>query len=220
MNTSPLSDPGFARADCIGPDHPQRAEVEAFIRSVYRQRFSAHLPQLMPHLLAFRDADGSLSAAVGLRCAFEGPLFVERYLGERVEQRLGQQLGIAPARSEIVEIGNFAAHSAGAARALILALIPLLRGAGLRWTLFVATRQLRNAFQRLGLEPRFLCAASAQALGEEGEAWGSYYEAAPEVLFGDLRSVHAVPSAASTRAPRTDVTAAQARGLLSCGAPA
>ena len=220
MNTSPLSDPGFARADCIGPDHPQRAEVEDFIRSVYRQRFGAHPPQLMSHLLAFRDADGSLSAAVGLRCAFEGPLFVERYLGERVEQRLGQQLGIAPARSEIVEIGNFAAHSAGAARALILALIPLLRDAGLRWTLFVATRQLRNAFQRLGLVPRFLCAASAQALGEEGEAWGRYYEAAPEVLFGDLQTVHASNAAPTPRALRTDPSGVQARQLLSCGAPA
>lgn len=219
MDTSRHGPRAFRHADCIDRAHPQRAEVEAFIQRIYAARFDARPPALMPHLLAFRDADGTLIAAVGLRSAIEGPLFVERYLGAPVERVLAERLGHAPTRAEVVEIGNFAAASAGAARSLILALIPLLRGAGLRWTLFAATRQLRNAFARLGLDPRFLCRAQAAALGAEGEAWGRYYETDPEVLFGDLDGAHVdAPERAANAASRE--AALSSRDVLGCGAPA
>lgn len=219
MDTSRHGPRAFRHADCIDRAHPQRAEVEAFIQRIYAARFDARPPALMPHLLAFRDSDGTLIAAVGLRCAIEGPLFVERYLGAPVERVLAERLGHMPPRAEVVEIGNFAAATPGAARALILALIPLLRGAGLRWTLFAATRQLRNAFARLGLDPRFLCRAQAEALGSEGEAWGRYYETDPEVLFGDLEGarVGIGEYAASTATRDVPVVA---RAALGCGAPA
>jgi len=186
MDITPAPLAPFERADCIDAAHPQRDEVERFIHAIYADHFGARPPALLPHLLAFRDRGGVLCAAVGLRVASEGPLFVERYLHRPVEEVLGEQLGLRPVRAQIVEIGNFAAVSAGAARALILALIPLLAGAGVRYPLFAATRQLRNAFARLGLAPRFLCRAEATALGDEGAAWGRYYETDPELLFGDL----------------------------------
>ncbi|SDD75325.1 thermostable hemolysin [Aquimonas voraii] len=219
MDTSPQGARAFRHADCIDRAHPQRAEVEAFIHAIYAARFDARPPALMPHLLAFRDADGELLAAVGLRCAIEGPLFVERYLGAPVERVLAERLGHAPPRAEVVEIGNFAAATPGAARALILALIPLLRGAGLRWTLFAATRQLRNAFARLGLDPRFLCRAQAEALGSEGEAWGRYYETDPEVLFGDLEGARVGVGEYAASKPARDVPVV-ARAALGCEAPA
>lgn len=219
MDTSRHGPRAFRHADCIDRAHPQRAEVEAFIQDIYAARFDARPPALMPHLLAFRDADGELLAAVGLRCAIEGPLFVERYLGAPVERVLAERLGHMPPRAEVVEIGNFAAATPGAARALILSLIPLLRGAGLRWTLFAATRQLRNAFARLGLDPRFLCRAQAEALGEEGGAWGRYYETDPEVLFGDLDGARvSLPESTATATPRE--APALPRSALGCGAPA
>lgn len=203
MDTYSRAPCGFRHADYVEPAHPQRAEVEAFIHAVYTARFQARPPSLMPQLLAFRDGEGRLLAAVGLRVALQGPLFVERYLGAPVERVLAERLGFAPARAQVVEIGHFAAATSGAARALILALIPLLRGSGLRWTLFVATRQLRNAFARLGLDPRFLCHARAEALGGEGEAWGRYYETDPELLFGDLEGAQvALPSPGAGSAPR------------------
>jgi hypothetical protein len=186
MDTTPSPLAPLERADCIDAAHPQRDEVEHFIHAIYAERFGARPPALLPHLLAFRDVSGALCAAVGLRVAAAGPLFVERYLGRAVEAVLAERLGGRPERAQIVEIGNFAAVSAGAARALILALIPLLRDAGVRYPLFAATRQLRNAFARLGLAPRFLCRAEATALGDEGAAWGRYYETDPEVLYGDL----------------------------------
>lgn len=207
----------FASADCIDRTHPRRDEVEAFIQRIYADRFEAHPTSLMPQLLAFRDGDGALLAAVGLRSAAEGDLFVERYLGAPVETELARRLGVRPRRGEIVELGNFAAQSPGAARALILALIPLLRAAGMRWTLFAATRQLRNAFARLGLDPRFLCRAERRALGEEAALWGRYYETDPEVLFGDLLHARLPVRVAGDAATASEAFAAL---RLRCGAAA
>ena len=181
----------FYQADCIDLAHPGRSEVEGFIRRIYSARFDARPSTLMPHLLAFRDVDGQLVAAVGLRCALQGPLFAERYLDLPAERALQARLGFAPPRAQLVEIGNFAAATPGAARALILTMIPLLHGAGLRWPLFAATRALRNAFARLGLDPQHLAPARAEALGAESELWGHYYASDPAVLFGDLEQAHA-----------------------------
>lgn len=207
MDTSrPTSKPVFQRAECIDARHPDRAEVEDFVARVYRQRFDARLSEFMPHLLAFRDGQGRLLAAVGLRCGGEGRLFVERYLQDDAESRLGAELGQRVARQQIVELGNFAAHDPGAARELILALIPLLRQAGMRWVMFVATRQLRNAFRRLGLAPRHLMVARGECLGEDAASWGRYYDEAPELLFGDLhRASDEAP--ASVAEPSMDLCA-------------
>ena len=71
---------GFANGALIDPGHARRAGTEAFIAQVYRARYGAELTQFLPHLLAFDDAAGRLQAAVGLRCGYEGPLFVEQYL--------------------------------------------------------------------------------------------------------------------------------------------
>lgn len=179
----------FAATECVDRDHPRRAELEVFVRAVYSQRFDARLGPLMPRLLAFDDDERLLVAAVGLRRGTEGPLFVERYLGQAAEARLQRELGVEVRREQIVELGNFAAGSPGATRELIHRLIPLLRDAGMRWVMFVATRQLHNAFIRLGLAPRLLQAARPECLGDDAAAWGRYYEARPEVVYGDLERV-------------------------------
>ena len=181
----------FHSARCISLEDPQRNPVEDFVRQVYRERYGARIDVLYPQLLAFSDHQARLRAVVGLRCAQQERLFVERYLGEAVEAVLTRRLDTPVARSSVVEFGNFAAADAGDSRTLILSLIPLLRDAGKRWVLFVATRQLRNAFSRLGLGVRELCAARADALGEEAASWGSYYQADPSLCVGDLSSVAA-----------------------------
>lgn len=179
----------FASAECQDADHPQRAATEAFIAAVYRRRFAAELRSFMPHLLAFRSPQGELCAAVGLRCGSEGPLFVEHYLDQPAEQRIASNRCLPVSRRQIVELGSFAATTPGAARALILTVIPLLHDAGMRWVMWVATRQLRNAFDRLGLATRSLGPAQAHRLGEAAADWGHYYDALPELLYGDLHSV-------------------------------
>jgi hypothetical protein len=181
----------FADGTLIEPGDPRRADTEAFIAQVYRARYDARLGAFLPHLLAFRNATGGLQAAVGLRCGHEGPLFVEQYLDSRAEDAIAAAVGGAVIRDRLVEVGNFGALSAGDARELILHLTHWLHAAGFRWVLFAATRQLRNAFDRLHLATVTLADADASRLGADGNAWGRYYDTRPQLMFGDIAAGHA-----------------------------
>ena len=201
----------FAEAALVGPDHPQRAEVEAFIAGIYRQRFQAEVRRFMPQLLAYRDTRGDLVAAVGLRHAASGPLFVEHYLDAPVETVLTQCLPAAPARTQIAEVGHFAASTAGVARELIVQLAWVLSAAQVDWVLFVATQQLRNAFVRLHLAPIDLVAARAERMGDSAADWGRYYETQPRLMCGNIREgVAFLGGQACALAPAGDACAAGA----------
>jgi len=178
-------------ARLVGPDSPERAETEAFIAAVYRARYGAELAHFLPQLLAYRDAAGRLTAAVGWRGATHGRLFVETYLDGHAEDALSAALAVPVARGSLVEVGNFAAVSAGDARTVIVDVTRLLHAAGLRWVLFTATRQLRNAFERLGLVPTPLAPARPDRLPDGGAHWGSYYQTQPQLMFGDIAAGHA-----------------------------
>ena len=56
----------FVSVHLLDRDDPGRGEVEAFIARVYRDRYGATLRTFFPHLLAYRDSDGRLAAAVGV----------------------------------------------------------------------------------------------------------------------------------------------------------
>lgn len=183
----PSDDGAFVAAELVGPQHPDRAFAEQYVATVYRRRFEADVVEFMPFLLCFYRSSRALAAVVGLRCAEHASLFCEQYLHAPVEQVLAEQMQEPTSRGHVVEMGNFAAADAGAGRRLILALIPLLHAAGTRFVLFVATRQLRNAFKRLGLSPISLGSARAERLGAAAGRWGRYYQEQPEVMFGDLR---------------------------------
>lgn len=176
----------LAIGSVVEADHPDRPQVEAFIADIYRQRYGATLRQFLPQLLAYRDADGNLLAAVGLRCGFEGRLFVENYLDSSAEAAIAGNSRMPVSRSQLVEVGNFAARTPGDARALIVNLTGVLHRAGLRWVLFAATRQLRNAFARLQLRPIVLANADASRLRGDASDWGSYYASRPQVVYGDI----------------------------------
>ncbi|WP_369936512.1 thermostable hemolysin [Xanthomonas tesorieronis] len=188
---SVVSPSRFVRAALIGPEHPERAAVEAFIARVYRQRYGAVLRGFLPHLLAYRDADDIVRAAVGLRCASEGDLFVEQYLERSAELEIAARVPRPVARTQLVEVGNFAADQPGDARAMIQALTATLHAAGLRWVLFVATRQLRNTFDRLHLATVDLGEARGERLRGDPTDWGDYYAAQPRLMFGDIAAGHA-----------------------------
>jgi Thermostable hemolysin len=181
----------FVRASLVERHDPQRKAVEAFIARIYRDRYGATLRSFLPHLLAYRDADGDMVAAVGLRMASEGDLFVEHYLDGRAEQVLAERRIADVSRAELAEVGNFSAATPGAARELILQLTWALHAAHVRWVLFAATRQLRNSFDRLHLSTLELADARADRLGDDGLQWGSYYASQPRVVCGDVVSGHA-----------------------------
>ncbi len=207
----------FAYASLVEKHDWQRSEVETFIARIYRDRYGATLSTFLPHLLVYRDANGEILAAVGLRMASEGTLFVENYLDDSAEQVISQRQIAEVSRGELAEVGNFAATTPGTARELILQLTWTLHAAKVRWVLFSATRQLRNSFDRLHLSTIELAEACADRLGDAGLQWGNYYESQPRVVCGNVTSGHAYLQrrmlAETTDAPTHTPVLAMAGGL-------
>ena len=182
----------FADGLAVERDDPRRGEIERFIAQVYRVRHGAELTACLPHLLAWRNAAGEVQAAVGMRCGGEGRLFVEQYLDAPVESAIAAATGRPVDRDRLIEIGNFGAQSAGDTRELILHLTHALHAAGFRWVVFTATRQLRNAFERMHLFPITLAEARASRLdGANGNDWGRYYDTRPTLVCGEIALGHA-----------------------------
>ncbi len=176
--------------------HPDRAEIETFIAAVYRERYGAELRSFLPHLIAFRDEARALHAAVGVRYARDGRLFVEDYLDDCAEAEVARVQHVPVPRERIAEVGNFASRTPGDAREVIVRLTGLLHGEGMRWVLFAATQQLRNTFDRLRLATVLLAPADPARLQDapasnQQNYWGRYYDATPLVLTGDIVSGYA-----------------------------
>jgi hypothetical protein len=172
-------------------ESPRRAGIEAFIGERFAAQHRARIRHYMPCLLSLEDSNGQLLGAVGLRSAGSGPLFLERYLGMPAEQVIAAQRVVnAPQREQLVEVGNLAASSPGAARLLIVALTDLLVALGYRWVTFTGTLGLLNSFQRLGLTPVPLGPATLDCMGDEQADWGTYYDNQPQVMAGDIYAGH------------------------------
>nr|WP_322940041.1 thermostable hemolysin [Pseudomonas sp. s4] len=173
------------------PGSARRAALEGFIRQRFEQQHGARIHHFMPCLFGLENPAGQLLGAVGVRSAGSGTLFLERYLDQPVEQAIGARLGLSqPGRGELVEVGNLAADSPGAARLLIVALTDLLVALGFRWVTFTGTPPLLNSFQRLGLTPIALGEADPTRMGAELADWGSYYDSRPLVMAGDIHGGH------------------------------
>jgi hypothetical protein len=166
---------------------PGRARVEAFIRAVYADHYDADVRQFMPVLVSLQDEDGLVIAAAGYRSASQ-PLFLERYLGRPVEHSLADAAGVAVPRAAIAEVGHFASTQPGQGRRLMAHLGQHLAAAGFQWVVSTATRELRVIFERVRIRPVTLGAADPALLGPAATDWGSYYEHAPLVLAGEVRS--------------------------------
>ena len=161
----------------------QRASLEQFIAERFRMVYGAQVRHYCAHLLGMRDDEGRWLAAAGYTPAAAGALFLEQYLDAPAEAMLGRLAGGRVARERIAEVGNLAAPP-GMGRALIPSLGRHLHEQGFRWVVFTATRELRNAFRRLRLEPLLLAPASPSRLPDGGVAWGSYYAHGPSVMGG------------------------------------
>lgn len=170
--------------------HPRasagRAEVEAFIRSVYRERFGADVRHFAPTLVSLRDGDGNVVAAAGYRAGDDEPLFLERYLDRPIDVRLSETCPHPVPRHRLVEVGHLAASRAGAGRLVIALLGPHLAAQGFQWVVSTLTQELRHLFLRLGIAPVALGVADPELLGDDAACWGSYYDHRPVVLAGNL----------------------------------
>ncbi|MDF3932547.1 thermostable hemolysin [Pseudomonas citronellolis] len=163
-----------------------RERLEAFIHERFEHVHHADVHHYLPELLGLHDSHGRLIAVVGMRLANTGPLFLERYLDEPLEAPVSRLAGRPVARDELVEVGNLAALSAGAARLVIIATTWLLAARDLHWVAFTGAAGLVNSFHRLGLEPNVLASADPERLAGEEDSWGSYYAQHPRVFAGDI----------------------------------
>jgi hypothetical protein len=182
LRPSRPSGPDGLWLELAGPRAGSRQPMEAFIRRVYAHAYGARITRFMPQLLALRSGRDGIDAVVGLRRAADAGLFLEAYLGERVERCIAAAAGTAVARPGVVELGNLAAARPGSLRRLILALTAMLSHTGAEWVAFTGVPSVRNAFTRLGVELIELGPAERHRLGPGDGHWGSYYDAGPVVF--------------------------------------
>jgi hypothetical protein len=164
----------------------RRASLEAFVAERFEKAYGAQAVHYCRHLVGIERADGGWCAAVGCAAARDGPLYLEHYLDEPVELAIFRREGISIAREGIVEVGNLAATSPGAGRAVVRAMATRLHDAGFTWVAFTATRELRNTFARLGLALHALAPADPARVPGHGAGWGDYYAHDPVVVFGKI----------------------------------
>lgn len=162
-------------------------ETATLIRERFAEAYGARIHHFMPRLFALRAREEAACSAVGVREAGRAPLFLERYLDTSIETAIATAIGQPVSRADVVEVGQFVGTSAGAFRCMIRLLTARLHAEDHRWVAFTGTRALRNAFARLGLSPQLLGPADPARLSlVERADWGSYYENAPQVMFGDI----------------------------------
>jgi hypothetical protein len=174
------------RLEPIHRTHPHRDSCEDFIAARFQRAYGARVAHFSPYLLGIRDALARWRAASGYTPADGRTLFLEQYLDSPIEVAVARCRGRPVARESIVEVGNLAAVSAGMARTLIPLLARHLHRLGYEWVVFTATRELRNTFARLGLNPLGLAAADPTRLADGGANWGSYYANDPIVMAGKI----------------------------------
>ncbi|PVZ42665.1 thermostable hemolysin [Pseudomonas sp. CC120222-01a] len=167
-------------------DDENRGELEHFIHQCFANVHHADVHHYLPELLALRDSHGRLIAATGMRPASSGPLFLERYLDEPLENAISRVAGVPLGRECMVEVGNLASLSAGSARIMITTVTWLLATRGLQWVAFTGASTLINSFQRLGLVPTVVAQADPARLDESLQHWGHYYDQHPQVFVGNI----------------------------------
>jgi hypothetical protein len=148
----------------------------------YLEVFGASpLPSFGEYVAAGREPDRL--AGLGYRRASDGGLFLESYLDEPVEVEVGKALGRSIARSDVVEIGNFAADNAFVMLELWGAAANDLAGSS-EIAVATLTAPLRRIFNRIGLPFVSVRPARPERLGQGAREWGSYYQQDPQVCAG------------------------------------
>jgi hypothetical protein len=169
----------------------QRESVECFIRDGFRQAYQARIDACLPILMALHR-NRELVAACGLNHAAARRLFLEIYLDAPVERVLSTVSRTSTAREDIVEVGNLTVARPGFARQLIVHLTSHLHARGPAWVVFSAVPQLRNNFIRLGIPLLHLAMAKRERLPAVArDAWGTYYDGAPQVTAVKVAAAHA-----------------------------
>jgi hypothetical protein len=167
-------------------DTQERARVEAFIRETYAEAYGAQIIVHYPILMSVADADGQLLAVMGVQSGRRGDFFLEQYLDASLEQELSRRSAREVGRGQILEVGNLAARSAGAAKFLFLAFHVAASLRQYDWVAVTATLPLHRYFNQLGIRTHQLAEADPARLKDTHSQWGSYYDKKPRVLANTI----------------------------------
>jgi hypothetical protein len=184
-----------AQVIICGPNHPQRAEFEAFVQDGFQRKHGATVHTFMPILLGLRDAAGTLVGVAGYRPAGGGRLYLEQYLPADIETVIAARRGSHEVqRSDVAEIGNFAARDCATAMSLVSLLTDFLTAQGHRWVVFTATRTVRGIMRHLGIHLTEIAHADKSRLVVADDDWGAYYSTDPRVMLGYIPTYRGQPS--------------------------
>jgi hypothetical protein len=164
---------------------PRRSELESYIARCFKRAYDADVNEFAPFLLELCCA-GRTSGVAGIRPATSGPLFLEQYLDEPVEQVASRVAGQTVGRDEIVELANLAALRPGACQLINILLAAVLHAAGFRYASLAGTAQLERILRKQSFVVIPVAIADPVRLGSAAEQWGSYYATSPNVLLVDL----------------------------------
>ena len=170
------------RVRAAGPDSPIRSDLEEFVRRRFERTHGAQVRSFMPTLLSIDDRWGQRVGVIGLRCAAEGPLYLEQYLDLPIERAIAARMATPPpARRDIVEIGNLACPTGRAGLLAISVLPAYLVARGYAWIAFTATRTVRRLLEELDAPNFELAEARESRVATAPDHWGSYYAQEPRV---------------------------------------
>lgn len=163
--------------------------IRKFTAQKYAFVYGANLQSFLPQAICYIDKRERIRAASGFQSA-DRPLFLEQYLSEPIEHVLAQKFQMPiPQRSQIVELGNFAASTPGATRQFILRLGKYLLRNDFRWLVLTATRSIKASFEKMGVANAMvvICDAKVEQLTDKKTDWGTYYENDPKVIAVDIK---------------------------------
>ena len=166
--------------------HADRLYIEAFIEDVYRRSHGASVTTHYPTLLSLHGAGGDVLAAVGLRSAARGRLFLEQYLQGPVEDAIAAATGRPIGRAEIAEVGSLASLGNGASVFLVIAAATFLDTRRFSYAVVTANDAMQRIIRTFGFAHTVLGAAHGEALADGGRNWGSYYSCGPQMLAGPV----------------------------------
>jgi hypothetical protein len=168
-----------------GPQHPDRRELESFVRKGFRNKHGAAVRSFMPVLIGLRAPSGALIGVAGYRPAHSGRLYLEQYLPQAVEEIVAaRNPQCTVRRADVAEIGNFACRDCATAMRLVDLLTEFLREQGHRWVVFTATRTVRGIMRHLGIPLAELATADKSRVVITDDDWGEYYATDPRVMLG------------------------------------
>lgn len=159
-------------------------ELSDLITLTYKKAYDAEVMVTYPQLLGVYDRTGAPQAALGIRSAAQGTLFLERYCDRPVEEEVFLKTGRHIPRHQIAEAGNLASTRVTALRDLMLSLSVALINQKFRYVLFTGTQNLKHYYELLGMNPDVFMDADPARLGQDAARWGRYYDTKPQVMGG------------------------------------